>query len=160
MIIDCHGHYTTAPAALQDFRDAQRARLQDSTLPDPALAEISDDQIRESIENNQLRIARERGTDYSIFSPKASAMGHHVTDRAIAVACIAGAVIVLIVGYLGISDTPYVAEQLPYFISAGAGGIVLCAVAGMMWVSADLRDEWRELRALREQLAEETSSAR
>jgi hypothetical protein len=74
-------------------------------------------------------------------------------DRAIAVACITGAVIVLIVGYVGISDTPYVAEQLPYFISAGAGGIVRCAVAGMMWVSADLRDEWRELRALREQLA-------
>ena len=74
-------------------------------------------------------------------------------DRAIAVACILGAVIALIVGYLGISDTPYVAEQLPYFISAGAGAVVLCAIAGMMWVSADLRDEWRELRALREQLA-------
>ncbi len=67
--------------------------------------------------------------------------------------CIAVAVVMLIVGYLGISDTPYVAEQLPYFISAGAGAVVLCAVAGMMWVSADLRDEWRELRALREQLA-------
>ena len=25
MIIDCHGHYTTAPAALQEFRDAQLA---------------------------------------------------------------------------------------------------------------------------------------
>ena len=23
MIIDCHGHYTTAPPALQKFRDAQ-----------------------------------------------------------------------------------------------------------------------------------------
>ena len=27
MIIDCHGHYTTAPAALQKFRDAQIAAL-------------------------------------------------------------------------------------------------------------------------------------
>ncbi|GAA0615977.1 hypothetical protein GCM10009547_17480 [Sporichthya brevicatena] len=80
-------------------------------------------------------------------------------DRAIAVACIVGAVIVLVVGYIGISDTPYVAEQLPYFISAGAGGVVLCAVAGMMWVSADLRDEWRELRALREQLAASDAEA-
>jgi 4-oxalmesaconate hydratase len=86
VIIDCHGHYTTAPAALQDFRDAQLARVRDSALPAPVLAEISDEQIRESIENNQLRIARERGTDYSIFSPKASAMGHHVTDQAAAVA--------------------------------------------------------------------------
>ena len=68
------------------------------------------------------------------------------------------AVVVLILGYLGISDTPYVAEQLPYFISAGAVAVVLCAVAGMMWVSADLRDEWRELRALRQQLAAENAA--
>ena len=27
MIIDCHGHYTTAPAALQKFRDEQVAGL-------------------------------------------------------------------------------------------------------------------------------------
>ncbi len=27
MIIDCHGHYTTAPAALQKFRDEQIAGL-------------------------------------------------------------------------------------------------------------------------------------
>ncbi len=76
-------------------------------------------------------------------------------DRAIAVVCIIAAVFILIVGYVGISGTPYVAEQLPYLISAGAVGVVLCAVAGMMWVSADLRDEWRELRALRHQLAAE-----
>jgi hypothetical protein len=42
-------------------------------------------------------------------------------------------------------------------ISAGVVAIVLCSVAGMMWVSADLRDEWRELRALREQLAEDSA---
>jgi hypothetical protein len=34
-------------------------------------------------------------------------------DRAIAVGCIVAAVVLLIVGYIGISDTPYVAEQLP-----------------------------------------------
>ncbi|MGO9782852.1 MAG: hypothetical protein ACLPKE_05915 [Streptosporangiaceae bacterium] len=27
MIIDCHGHYMTAPAPHQQFRDAQLARL-------------------------------------------------------------------------------------------------------------------------------------
>ena len=31
MIIDCHGHYTTAPAAHQKFRDAQLAGLKDPT---------------------------------------------------------------------------------------------------------------------------------
>jgi 4-oxalmesaconate hydratase len=84
MIIDCHGHYTTAPAALQEFRDAQLARLRNPALPVPADPEISDDQIRETIEGNQLRIARERGHDLTIFSPRASHMAHHVPDQATA----------------------------------------------------------------------------
>jgi 4-oxalmesaconate hydratase len=86
MIIDCHGHYTTAPAALQTYRDAQLARLADPARPVPSEPEISDDEIRQTIEPNQLRIARERGTDLTIFSPRASAMGHHVADPATAVA--------------------------------------------------------------------------
>ena len=85
MIIDCHGHYTTAPAALQEFRDAQLARLKDPGLPVPAEPDISDDEIRETIEGNQLRITRERGHDLTIFSPRASGMAHHVPDRATAV---------------------------------------------------------------------------
>ena len=85
MIIDCHGHYTTAPPALQEFREAQLARLADPSLPVPPEPEISDDQIRETIEGNQLRIARERGHDLTIFSPRASHMGHHVPDPATAV---------------------------------------------------------------------------
>ena len=86
MIIDCHGHYTTAPAELQQFRDAQLARLKDPTLPVPQEPKISDDQIRETIEGNQLRITRERGHDLTIFSPRASGMAHHVPDPATAVA--------------------------------------------------------------------------
>ena len=82
MIIDCHGHYTTAPGALQDYRDAQIARLADPALPAPALAEISDDTIRESVETNQLRLMAERGIDLQIFSPKAVGMGHHIGDEA------------------------------------------------------------------------------
>jgi 4-oxalmesaconate hydratase len=82
--IDIHGHYTTAPAALQDYRDGQLARLADPSLPEPVLAAISDEQIAETIEGNQLRLARERGTDLTIFSPRASGMGHHVADPATA----------------------------------------------------------------------------
>ena len=80
MIIDCHGHYTTAPAAHQEFRAAQLAALAAGGQPEPARARISDDQIRESVEPNQLRLARERGTDVTLFSPQASRMEHHVTD--------------------------------------------------------------------------------
>ncbi|HKZ74638.1 MAG TPA: amidohydrolase family protein [Steroidobacteraceae bacterium] len=82
MIIDCHGHYTTAPAAHQAFRDRQLARLQDPTLPAPRPAAISDDEIRETIETNQLKLQRERGADLTLFSPRASAMAHHIGDEA------------------------------------------------------------------------------
>src|SRR4051812_47003885 len=75
MIIDCHGHYTTAPAQLQTFRDAQLAALKGG--PAPSLAAISDDEIRASLEGAQLKLQRARGTDMTIFSPRASAMGHH-----------------------------------------------------------------------------------
>jgi len=79
MIIDCHGHYTTAPKALQEYRDAQIAALKDPAQPPyDGKINISDDQIRESLEGAQLKLQRERGTDVTIFSPRASAMAHHV----------------------------------------------------------------------------------
>jgi 4-oxalmesaconate hydratase len=84
MIIDCHGHFTTAPAALWDFRAAQLARITDAGRPAPAPPRISDDAVRESIEGTQLRLLRERGGDLMIFSPRASAMEHHVPDPAVA----------------------------------------------------------------------------
>ena len=42
---------------------------------------MSDDEIRESLEQNQIRLQKERGTDVTIFSPRASGMGHHVGDE-------------------------------------------------------------------------------
>jgi 4-oxalmesaconate hydratase len=79
MIIDCHGHYTTAPPALQQFRDAQLAALKGGA--EPADPRIGDDDIRASLENAQLKLQRERGTDLTIFSPRASAMGHHLGNE-------------------------------------------------------------------------------
>jgi 4-oxalmesaconate hydratase len=86
VIIDVHGHYTTAPAAHQAFREGQLAALSDPTLGAPPSAVISDDEIRDSIESNQLRTMRERGGDVMMFSPKASGMEHHVPDQAVATA--------------------------------------------------------------------------
>lgn len=83
MIIDCHGHYTTAPKQLQDFRDAQLDVFRKGAGTPPVLAAISDDEVRESVENNQLRALRDRGVDMTIFSPKASAMAHHEGDEAV-----------------------------------------------------------------------------
>ena len=79
MIIDIHGHYTTAPKALEAWRKRQVASLSDPSLaPMAADLRISDDELRESIELNQLARMRERGIDLTVFSPRASFMAHHV----------------------------------------------------------------------------------
>ena len=73
-------------------------------------------------------------------------------DRALAVAIALAAAVSLLLGYRGVSGTPHVAVQLPYIVSAGLFGIFLLTIAATLWVSADLRDEWRELRRLRVRL--------
>ena len=78
MIIDIHGHYTTAPPALEAWRKRQIASLDGGAAPSPSELIISDDELRESIETNQLKKMRERGLDLTIFSPRASFMAHHI----------------------------------------------------------------------------------
>ncbi len=86
MIIDCHGHYTTAPKPLQDFRDAQLAQIKEGKKRRIAPPTMSDGAIRESLESAQLKFQRERGTDVTIFSPRASAMAHHIGDESVSLA--------------------------------------------------------------------------
>ena len=66
-------------------RSATTASASSPTSPsDPDRAgekgsiDISDDAIRESLEGAQLKLQRERGTDLTLFSPRASWMGHHL----------------------------------------------------------------------------------
>jgi hypothetical protein len=66
-------------------------------------------------------------------------------DRLGAWICIGAGALVLLLGYIGVSGTAYTAEQLPYIVSGGLTGIFLLGVGGMLWLSADLRDEWRKL---------------
>src|ERR1700719_1975764 len=80
MIIDCHGHYTTAPRELEAYRQQQIGGLKDPSQLPPEALKITDDQIRESLENAQLKFQRERGTDLTIFSPRAAGMAHHIGD--------------------------------------------------------------------------------
>jgi 4-oxalmesaconate hydratase len=82
MIIDCHGHYTTAPSALREWRQRQIESLNDRSRAPKSPPAIGDDEIRESLERAQLRSMRERGVDLTLFSPTASQMGHHIGDRA------------------------------------------------------------------------------
>jgi 4-oxalmesaconate hydratase len=81
MIIDCHGHYTTAPKALEDWRNRQIAGITDpAAKPRVVDLKISDDEVRETIESNQLKLMKQRGLDLTIFSPRASFMAHHIGD--------------------------------------------------------------------------------
>ena len=84
MIIDCHGHYTTAPTAHNEWREAQLAAFAAGETT-PAYPDISDDTIRETLEQNQLKLLTERGADMTIFSPRASAMAHHEGDERISI---------------------------------------------------------------------------
>lgn len=83
MIIDCHGHYTVLPKAHDAWREAQKAAFASNTAP-PPYPDISDAEIRETIEANQLRLIRARGADMTLFSPRASAMAPHIGDEAVA----------------------------------------------------------------------------
>ena len=84
MIIDCHGHYTTAPKALEAWRNQQIAGIKDpAARPKAADLRITDDELRELIDANQLRFMKERGADLTIFSPRASFMAHHIGDFAV-----------------------------------------------------------------------------
>jgi hypothetical protein len=75
-------------------------------------------------------------------------------DRALAVGLVLIGTVVLLVGWKQVSDTPFPAEQLPYMISAGIGGLALIGLAATVWLSADLRDEWRELHNIESRLDE------
>ena len=86
LIIDCHGHYTTAPDKHSQFREQQLTHFKDPLSPQPAYAAISNDEICETIEKNQLKLQRERGADITLFSPRASAMGHHEGVEATSIA--------------------------------------------------------------------------
>ena len=82
MIIDIHGHYTTEPAALLAFRDRQLAGLADA-MRRPATTDlgITDDDLAKSVQP-QLKLQKERGSDLTIFSPRAAGMAHHVGTEA------------------------------------------------------------------------------
>lgn len=82
MIIDCHGHFTTAPKGLSRWRERQLRAFEDSGARlSPDELEISDDEIQAAIEGGQLPLQRERDVDVALFSPGAGKMAHHYGDQ-------------------------------------------------------------------------------
>jgi uncharacterized membrane protein YfcA len=76
-------------------------------------------------------------------------------DRAAAMAAMLIGLLALLLGWIGVSGQAYVAKQLPYVISGALFGIFMIGVAAVLWLSADLRDEWRELRGIRLELRDQ-----
>jgi len=73
-------------------------------------------------------------------------------DRVVAVGFVIVGAVAIVVGWFGVSGTGLAAEQIPYLVSGGIGGVVLIVIGCTAWVSADLQDEWRRLDAIDERL--------
>lgn len=69
-------------------------------------------------------------------------------DRVAAWACIAIGGLAVVLGWVAVGREPLTAKQVPYIVSGGVGGLFLLGLGATLWLSADLRDEWRKLDAL------------
>ncbi|MGH3319056.1 MAG: amidohydrolase family protein [Streptosporangiaceae bacterium] len=83
MVIDCHGHYTTTPPGVAAWREAQREAVaaDPGCVGEKGVLEVNDEEIRESVEGAQLAVQGDRGIDVTVFSPRASWMGHHIGNE-------------------------------------------------------------------------------
>jgi 4-oxalmesaconate hydratase len=84
LVIDCHGHFTTEPAEFHAFRSALVDSAEGRGPHPDAFGGIPDEQLRLIVAENQLRLQRERGSNVTLLSPRASGMGHHVPGQGIA----------------------------------------------------------------------------
>lgn len=79
-VIDIHGHYTTTPPGVRAWREAQVAEVTENPgfVGTKGSIDITDEEIRASLESAQLTQQGARGIDLTLFSPRASWMEHHV----------------------------------------------------------------------------------
>jgi hypothetical protein len=73
-------------------------------------------------------------------------------DRLVAYLLIAVGATLVVVAWIGVSSTPFVADQLSYVASGGIGGLFLLALGLALMMSADHHDEWRKLDAIEDAL--------
>lgn len=69
-------------------------------------------------------------------------------DRFGAGALFALGALALVLGWAAVGREALTARQVPYVMSGGLGGIFLLGLGAVLWLSADLRDEWRKLDAI------------
>jgi 4-oxalmesaconate hydratase len=160
MIIDCHGHYTTEPSQFIEWRQAQLQLIEEGGFkPTRENLIISDDKIRESIENNQRRLQIERGTDVTIVSPRAVGMGHHLgtAETSMEWTQLSNDMISRVIGlfpknFVGVCALPqYPGVEPKYCIpelerAVNELGFIGCNLnpdpTGAMWTDPPLTDKW------------------
>ena len=57
------------------------------------------------------------------------------------------------------SGTLDTGKQIPYVISGAMVGLFLLGLGALLWLSADLRDEWRKLDAIERHLPDPPDEA-
>lgn len=77
---------------------------------------------------------------------------HTQRDRVGAGVLVLLGAISLFIGWIGVSGTALAHEQVSYLVSGGLFGIALIGIGATLWLSADLRDEWRKLDRVEEAL--------
>ena len=160
MIIDCHGHYTTEPSQFIEWRQVQLELIEEGGFkPTRENLIISDDEIRESIENNQRRLQIERGTDVTIVSPRAVGMGHHLgtAETSMEWTQLSNDMISRVIGlfpknFVGVCALPqYPGVEPKYCIpelerAVNELGFIGCNLnpdpTGAMWTDPPLTDKW------------------
>lgn len=75
-------------------------------------------------------------------------------DRSSAIVLTVIGGIALLGGWLGVRGTPVLAEQTRYIVSGGIGAVFFLGVGATLWLSADLRDEWRKLDRIEQSLGD------
>jgi hypothetical protein len=74
-------------------------------------------------------------------------------DRVAGAFCVLSGAVLLVIGWAQVSRSVYPAGQFPYLVSCGIGGLFLLGLGATLWLSADLRDEWRHLAQLEDRVA-------
>jgi hypothetical protein len=66
-------------------------------------------------------------------------------DRILGFGLICLGAVFVVLAWFGVSDSPYLAQQLSFITSGGIGGLFLLGAGATLLHVADVHDEWRKL---------------
>ena len=77
-------------------------------------------------------------------------------DRILGFGMIGLGAVLVVMAYFGVSDSPYLAQQLSFITSGGIGGLFLLGTGATLLHVADVHDEWRKLDRIEQALRGDT----